>query len=174
MITSFSLLSPDPRDPRGDSSRRLCSPALGGLFPCLTLSLVRAQYAVLMGSPMTIDTERQNDLCILRCKGRFVAGPDLEYMQAKMQDIKRLTCSRVLIDLREVPYIGSMGIAFIVGIYTSVIKHGGHFVLAGAVPLVRQVFDLTGLSTVIPMAPDIATGLAALREPRARAGHVCV
>jgi len=114
---------------------------------------------------MNIDIEQQNGICVLRCKGRFIAGPDLEYMHSKMDEIKRLRCTRVLVDFREVPSIGSMGVTFIVGVYTSVLKEsGGRFVLVGAVPVVRQVLDLTRLSTVIPLAPDLASGLAVLCE----------
>jgi anti-anti-sigma factor len=119
--------------------------------------------------PMSIDIEQQGDICVLRCRGRFASGPELDYMQAKMEDIKSLKCAKVLADFREVPSIGSMGVAFLVGVYTSVIrKAGGRFVLAGARPLVRQVLELTRLSTVIPLAPDLASGLTAIRTQSAK------
>jgi anti-anti-sigma factor len=112
---------------------------------------------------MIIDIGQQNGVCVLRCKGRFIAGPDLEYMLSKMDEIKKLNCARLLVDFREVPAIGSMGVTFIVGLYTSVVKESsGRFVLAGAVPIVRQVLDLTRLTTIIPLAPDVSSGLAML------------
>ena len=120
---------------------------------------------------MTIDIEQRNDICVLRCKGRFIAGPDLEYAQSKMDEIKKLNCAKLLVDFREVPAVGSMGVSFIVGLYTSVVRgSNGGFVLVGAVPQVRQVLDITRLSSIIPMAPDMESGLAGLgeREPRPR------
>ena len=115
---------------------------------------------------MIIDIEQQNGVCLLRCKGRFIVGPDLEYMQSKMDEIKRIHCGRVLVDFSEVPAIGSMGVTFIVGIYTSVVRQApGRFVLVGLAPLVRQVLDLTRLSTIIPIASDLTSGLAALHDP---------
>jgi len=112
---------------------------------------------------MLIDIEQFDRVCILRCKGRFVAGPEMEYMQTKMDEIKRLACTNVLADFQDVASIGSMGVAFIVGAYTSVIRRpGGRFVLAGVSPPVRHVLDLTKLSTVIPLACDLASGLAML------------
>ena len=114
--------------------------------------------------PMSIGIEQQGDVCVLRCRGRFASGPELDYMQARMEDIKSLSCAKLLADFREVPSIGSMGVAFLVGVYTTVIrKPGGRFVLAGARPLVRQVLELTRLNTIIPLAPDFAAGLEALR-----------
>ena len=112
---------------------------------------------------MTIDIEHHGELCIIRCKGRLTAGPDLEYVQSKMREIQKLNPGAVIADFSEVSAIGSMGITFIVGIYTSVRNHPqGRFMLAGAVPLVRQVLDLTKLSTVIPVAPDVKSAIGAL------------
>jgi anti-anti-sigma factor len=114
---------------------------------------------------MLIEIEQRDRVCILRCKGRFVAGPEMEYMQTKMDEIKRLACTRVLADFEEVSAIGSMGVAFIVGAYTSVVRRpGGRFMLTGVNPLVRHVLDLTRLSSVIPMASELASGLAVLRS----------
>jgi anti-anti-sigma factor len=114
---------------------------------------------------MLIQIEQYDRVCVLHCKGRFVAGPEMEYMQTKMDDIKRLACIKVLADFQDVSSLGSMGVTFIVGIYTSVMrKPGGRFVLTGASPHVRHVLDLTRLSTVIPLASDLASGLAVLRE----------
>src|SRR5579862_3103976 len=117
-----------------------------------------------MVDTMLIEIEQYDRVCILRCKGRLVAGPDMDYLQAKMDEIKRLACSNVLADFEDVACIGSMGVTFIVGIYTSVIRRqGGRFLLTGVSPQVRHILDLTRLSSVIPMAPDLASGLSALR-----------
>jgi anti-anti-sigma factor len=116
-----------------------------------------------MVDPMLIEIEQYNRVCILHCKGRFVAGPEMEYMCAKMDEIKKLACDTVLADFEEVGSLGSMGVTFIVGIYTSVMRRpGGRFVLAGGSPHVRHVLDLTRLSTVIPLVSDVAAGLEML------------
>ena len=88
---------------------------------------------------MFIDIEQHDRYCILRCKGRFVAGPEMDYMQTKMDEIKRLACIKLLADFQEVTAVGSMGVAFIVGVYTSVIRKAcGRFVLVGAGPRATQ------------------------------------
>jgi anti-anti-sigma factor len=112
---------------------------------------------------MLIEIEHYYSVCILHCEGRFVAGPEMEYIQAKLDEVKRLACNRVLADFQGVSSLGSIGVTFIVGVYTSVIRRaGGRFVLAGANPHVRHVLDLTGLGAVIPLAADLASGLAVL------------
>jgi anti-anti-sigma factor len=122
----------------------------------------------------TIDIELQNDVCVIRCKGRFIAGPDWEYIQEKTDEIRKLKCRRMLVDFSEVSMIGSMGITFIVSLYTSVVKESrGRFVLISLVPLVRQILDLTRLSTVIPIATDLASGFAELSVPTAKPIELC-
>jgi anti-anti-sigma factor len=116
-----------------------------------------------MVDSMLINIEHYDRVCILRCKGRFVAGPEMDYMQTKLDDIKKLACTKVLADFRDVSSVGSMGVTFIVGIYTSVVrKPGGRFVLVGASSQVQHVLELTRLNTVIPQASDVASGLSAL------------
>jgi anti-anti-sigma factor len=113
--------------------------------------------------PIAIDLEQHDGVCILRCHGRLLAGIEDDYIRARMEDVKELKCSRVLADFRDVPSIGSSGIALIVGLYASVVKQsGGRFVLTGATPLVKHVLEITKLNTVIPLALDFGSGLAAL------------
>ena len=113
---------------------------------------------------MVIDIEQYEGVCVLRCKGPFVSGADLEYMRGKINQIEKLRCNRVLADFREVPCIGSMGLTFIVAVYNAVVKDsGGRFVVAGALPFVRKALDLTKLSSVVRLAADTASGLEALR-----------
>lgn len=112
---------------------------------------------------MIIEIEQREGLCILRCKGRFIAGPDVDYMQSRLRDIQRLESRAVIADFSEVRSLGSIGVTFIVGIYTSVRRFPqGRFVLAGANPFVRRVLDLTRMSELISLAPDMASAMESL------------
>jgi anti-sigma B factor antagonist len=112
---------------------------------------------------MHIDFEYQDDVCILRTTGRFATGVDADYLRTKTDEIKKSGRRKVLADFHDVPYIDSTGIGFLVGVYTSVTNTlGGRFVVAGPNHRVREVLDLMRLSSVIPIAPDEASGLAFL------------
>lgn len=120
---------------------------------------------------MSIEIEHRDDVCVLRCKGRLASGPDMQYLQERLEHIKVVACRRLLADFSEVSSIGSMGVGFLVAVFTSVIRGGGgRFVLVGAQPFVRQVLEISRLNTVIPMADDVASGLAALRAVTSAAG----
>src|ERR1700730_17789196 len=111
--------------------------------------------------PMLIEVKPKDGFCLVRYEGRLVTA-DHEYLRAKKDEIKGANCKKVLADFSEVPEIGSAGIGFIVGVYTSTRNSGGRFVLVGLRPRVREVLDITRVSTVIPLAPDIASGLVTL------------
>jgi anti-anti-sigma factor len=120
---------------------------------------------------MLIKIERQDDVFVLQLSGRFATGADIEYLRAKSDEIRTFNCAKLLVDLREVPSMGSTAIGFIVGIYSSVTKNpGGRFVMVGAAPRVQEVFDLTRLSEVIPSASDVPAGMALLRQNAAAVG----
>lgn len=113
---------------------------------------------------MLIEVSQIDDVCVLRFEGRFVTGSDPEYLRGKSDELKRLDCAKVLADFREVISIGSTAIGFLVAVYSSVTRSpDGRFVLVGARPRVREVLDLTRLSSILPMAADMASGMAALR-----------
>jgi anti-anti-sigma factor len=120
---------------------------------------------------MLIEIEIQDDVCVLRLKGRCVAVTDPDYLRSQAEQIKAGNHSKLLVDLSEASGIGSTVIGFVVELYTSITKKtDGRFTLAGANSHVRNVLDLTRLSTVIPLAADTRSGLAALRgeDPAAR------
>ncbi|MGH9594191.1 MAG: STAS domain-containing protein [Bryobacteraceae bacterium] len=122
--------------------------------------------------PIVIQIEQKDGICILRFRGRLVAGVDPEFLLSKADEVKQSNCAKVLADFSEVSAVGSTGMGFIVAIYTSVSRiPNGRFVLAGAQPRVREVLDLTRLSTVIPMAADLTSGLAVLRGTGAAGAH---
>lgn len=111
-----------------------------------------------------IDVSQQEEICLVRCEGRLVAGTDTEYLRAKRREISGTNCKKVLADFTEVSAIGSEGIGFIVGVYVSTKSSGGSFVVAGLRRSVREILDVTRVSTIVPLAADIACGLAMLRD----------
>jgi anti-anti-sigma factor len=115
---------------------------------------------------MLIELQQKDDIVILRFQGRIATGADSEYLGTKLEEVRNRRSDKVLADFREVSSIGSTGIGFVVGVYTSVVKiPGGRFVLIGANSRVREVLELTRLSTIIPLADDVNSGLVVLQQP---------
>jgi anti-anti-sigma factor len=118
---------------------------------------------------LTIEIEHNEDECLLRCNGHFRAADDPQYLRDKVDEIETLGCTRLLLDFRDVLSLGSSGLSFLVNLYHT---SDGRIVLASTQPRVREVLEITRLSTLIPMTGDIESGLAEFdladlsREPR--------
>jgi len=110
-------------------------------------------------SPILIKIELCGDLCLLHFKGRLHASAHSDYLNAKIEEIKALACTKVLANLEGVTSLDCRGLSFIISLYQA---SGGRLVLIRTQPQVREVLDITRLSTVIPLATDMETGLAAL------------
>ncbi|MBV8843309.1 MAG: STAS domain-containing protein [Bryobacterales bacterium] len=119
---------------------------------------------------MLVEIEQQGDICVARFSGRLSAGAELEYLGAKGDEIKSLPSTKLLADFSHVHSVGSTGIGFVVGLFTwATKKPEGRFVLVGVRPRVKEVLDLTRLSTILPMAVDVPAGLAYLNARDAAA-----
>jgi anti-anti-sigma factor len=121
-------------------------------------------------APVSIQIEPMGEVCVLRLQGHFRSGEDPQYLRQTMRQITAAGRGKVLVDLEQVPAVGSAGVSFLVGLYR--LFHG-KMVLVSVQPRVRQVLDIMRLSTLIPAAADLASGLQVLggeaAEPSKRA-----
>jgi anti-sigma B factor antagonist len=66
----------------------------------------------------------------------------------------------VIVDLREVTYMDSSGIATLVVAHGAAKKGAGRLVLVGLTDRVREVFKLARLESVFELAPTVEAALA--------------
>jgi anti-sigma B factor antagonist len=111
---------------------------------------------------LAIETDKDGGICVVRISGTLRSGSDDVYVLEKSQEIKAMGCIRLILDIRELHSTGSSGIGLFVGLFTSLTRAGGRMVLAGPSKVVREVLDLTRLSTVIPVLDDLAAARAFL------------
>ncbi|HEX4285324.1 MAG TPA: STAS domain-containing protein [Terracidiphilus sp.] len=72
------------------------------------------------------------------------------------------TAKKLLIDLRQVEFIGSMGLRSLVLPAQAVSRRGGKVVLFDPVKMVEDVLHASNLQAIIPIHHDMAAALAAL------------
>jgi anti-sigma B factor antagonist len=68
---------------------------------------------------------------------------------------------RLVVDLSEVTYIDSAGLAALIEAMQKVEGYGGKFLLAGLQETVRSVFEISRLDQVFQIFPDANAALAA-------------
>ena len=119
---------------------------------------------------MTVDFELGEDVCVLRLAGRFSTGQDSEYLRIRAEELKKAGCHNIIADFSNVSYIDSTGIGFLIAIYTSIRRDtGGQFVISAPNRRVRDVLDLTRLSSILKLYENEAAARLALTAPRASA-----
>jgi len=68
----------------------------------------------------------------------------------------------LLLDLRNVSFLGSMGLRSIVLPAQAVRRRGGKMALYGPVPLVEEVLKASNIHEIIPVFHDLGAAVAAL------------
>jgi len=67
----------------------------------------------------------------------------------------------LIVDLTQVSYVDSSGIAVLIQAMQKVEKYGGKFALAGMQESVRSIFEIARLDQVFRIFPDLAAASAA-------------
>jgi anti-sigma B factor antagonist len=111
---------------------------------------------------MRFESQIRDGVCILRLHGRFVAGSDAELASAQ-DSLQEAGIAKAILDLRNVPYIDSTGLAFVVDLHKSLARNGGQLFLADANRRVREVLRLTRIGEIIPLFDDVEEAEAAFR-----------
>ena len=118
---------------------------------------------------IVIEVEPVGEVCVVRMHGRIMVGSDSGYLYRMSEKIKTERHDRLLVDLTELAFLDSIGLGFLISLYTSVTNSGGRFVMVGLNDRVRHILELTRLKDVLPLALDEASGLEQLRAQAATA-----
>jgi len=119
---------------------------------------------------MRLEFNIRDGVFVLRLKGRFSTGSNAEVASAKEQ-LQQPEIANAVVDLGEVPYIDSTGLAFLVELYKVLQGRGGQLVLAGANARVREVLTLTRIGELMPVFDDQKSAIAALQAPQVVASY---
>ncbi|MGA2591166.1 MAG: STAS domain-containing protein [Bryobacteraceae bacterium] len=111
---------------------------------------------------MRLESQIRDGVGILRLAGRFVTGSDAAFLSAK-NGLERAGIVNAVVDLSEVPYVDSTGLAFVVELHKALQRRGGQLVLANANARVREVLEMTRISEIVPMFDDVEDAEDSLR-----------
>ena len=107
-------------------------------------------------------TEIAPNVCRVSLRGRGdAAGIDAVEtgLTQAVADAKR----SALLDMREVAFMGSLGIRMLIRVGRALARGGAKLVLYGVQPMVMEVFETMALAELIPIVPDEASALALVR-----------
>jgi anti-sigma B factor antagonist len=104
-------------------------------------------------------TPRQSSFNVLPLKGEI----DLHVspsVTASLNEIINKKPERMVVDLSDVSYIDSAGLAALIEAMQKVEGSGGKFMLAGLQETVRSIFEISRLDQVFQIFPDVDAALA--------------
>src|SRR5262252_500848 len=109
--------------------------------------------------PSSAPTEHQNRSNVLLLKGEIDlhVSPTVAASLNEMIDKKT---EHLVVDLSDVSYIDSAGLAALIEAMQKVEGYGGKFMLTGLQETVRSIFEISRLDQVFQIFPDADAALA--------------
>lgn len=110
---------------------------------------------------MNITQKQQDEIQILEVSGEldFHSTPQL---REKMQEMADKQQGKIVVNLKQVSYIDSSGLATFVELLQKVKRYNGKLILADLAPAVRGVFEIAKLDSVFELVGTQDEALARL------------
>jgi anti-anti-sigma factor len=110
------------------------------------------------GEKMEISTRRQGEAWIVALAGNLDSATSPKAQQ-ELESIVSRGAHRIAVDFSALDYISSAGLRVLLGIAKTVKAKGGALRTFGLNHTVREVFDISGFSTILPVFPTEADAL---------------
>ena len=110
-----------------------------------------------MGEALTIEVRHEQGCSIVAAAGEI----DISTVTPLRERLFEIAVSGapLVVDLEQVSFIDSVGLAVLVGAANRAVAHGGTLQVACALPKIRQLVRLTGLDRQIPLARTLDEAL---------------
>jgi anti-sigma B factor antagonist len=112
---------------------------------------------------LQINPRTKDQILILDCTGRMVSGESLHSVREAVKQLVSKT-NAVVVNLDAVSYIDSEGLSVLVSIHSSVRNRGGKVRLAGANPVIKDLFQLAKLLDVMELYETVDQAVKAFRK----------
>ena len=108
---------------------------------------------------MEIVAEKKNDISIFKLQGRLDSNTAPEFEEKLFQDIKTGALN-VVVDFENLDYISSAGLRVILKATKELKRSEGRFVLCALKDYVKEVFEISGFDSFLPIVADMEAALA--------------
>lgn len=107
-----------------------------------------------------LTTRQVGDVTVIDAAGRITLGEGSSVFRDTIRDLAAKGEKKILLNLGEVSYIDSSGIGELVSAYTTVTNVGGVLKLLNLTKRVKDLLQITKLSTVFEMHENEAEAVA--------------
>jgi len=97
---------------------------------------------------MNIKTKTIDNVGVLTLKGKLMGEPASSEIRDEIKSFFGENIKNIVVDLKHVSWMNSLGIGALMGAYTTVINAGGEFHLSGVAEKVKSVMIITKLMRI--------------------------
>ncbi len=106
---------------------------------------------------MKLDYEEKDGIICVRIAGRLDAESAAQ-AETTLKGLLKEGKSRLVFDLGEMDYISSAGLRIILMTVKELQRRKGKVVLSALTPYVREIFDVSNFSSIIPITDTVEAG----------------
>jgi anti-sigma B factor antagonist len=110
---------------------------------------------------MRISHEEKDGIVCLKISGRL-DGETAPEVEIRVKDFLKQGRLRLLFDLSTMDYISSAGLRVVLMTVKELQRQSGKMVLCALTPYVKEVFDVSNFSTIVPITETVEAGLKKL------------
>ena len=114
---------------------------------------------------LSIVQKAMKGVMLLDLRGRITLGEETGAFREEVRKLLEAGHARIILDLREVNYIDSVGLSTLVATYASTRKQGGELKLLHLTSRVRDLLQITRLSTVFDVFDSLEQAQRSFERP---------
>jgi anti-sigma B factor antagonist len=97
---------------------------------------------------MKISDEIKNDVIVFHLEGKVMGGPDATMFHGKLHEYIDSGKKKVVIDLKKVEWMSSVGLGMLISAMTTVRNNSGELKLANITNSIQSLLTITRLATI--------------------------
>ena len=113
---------------------------------------------------LQIKKSHQQGVTVLSLEGQLIHGAETRALAEQLAGLLKAGEVRVLLDLAEVGFIDSAGVAELVAGFSNLRRAGGDLKLCRPQPMIAKVFQVVKLTSRLGVCDSVAAGVASLDE----------
>jgi anti-anti-sigma factor len=110
---------------------------------------------------MEISQKEENGIVFIAIKGRLDADSSPEAEEVVKDALKGQT-SRILFNLGDMEYLSSAGLRILLSAAKEMRRREGKIVLCALNEFVKEIFEVSGFQSLIPIADSVESGIEAI------------
>jgi anti-anti-sigma factor len=111
---------------------------------------------------MEITHKEESDILSIAIKGRL-DGLDVSNAERSINELLERSSDRLLFDFSELEYLSSGGLRVILSAAKEIKRRKGRIVLCAMQGYVKEIFEISGFTSLIPIKDTVESGIAELQ-----------